>query len=271
MRDVSGIFVLHIKSAPERDDHHLKTDFRALINGQSHRFGISVAHMHHDWIFRNPRGHPPIHLPNTQPLSFSIRAVVNQFKRDAQCMAISGTNYMSAGAQFDILCDVNWWGNDLYLSHTPDFRSCINECALWNTNRTEKCVGAGWISGQYGPAGVAGGSACYFKWRMHGSGEQAIGVDFARLQIQTQLVLICCELADGIVRRRLQLLLLFPLLNPQTYNAAPEIEPVTSRLPALDSMFSAILTGLSGATMFTYPILLTFSLASTDVQFGIPI
>lgn len=35
---------------------------------------------------------------------------------------------------------------------------------MWNANNTDKCVGVVFGPGGYGPAGLAGGSLCYFKW-----------------------------------------------------------------------------------------------------------
>ena len=85
-------------------------------------------------------------------------------------------------------------GNDLRITYTSDFISCINACAAWNAKSTAvdfgECVGVSWVYGNYGPDGTAGGSECFFKWRMKGNGVQTSTADSARLQVQSPTVMI---------------------------------------------------------------------------------
>lgn len=69
-----------------------------------------------------------------------------------------------------MFCNWNWGDNNLYLTFTLDFLSCMDGCAQWNTNNTETCVGVIWVSGDYGPDGLSGGCQCYYKWDMIGAG-----------------------------------------------------------------------------------------------------
>jgi hypothetical protein len=71
----------------------------------------------------------------------------------------------------------------LYLNHTLDFQGCMNGCAMWNTNSTVPCVGVSYIGGIFGPKGDAGGSQCFYKWRMIGLGSGDVLSDSARLQV----------------------------------------------------------------------------------------
>jgi hypothetical protein len=110
---------------------------------------------------------------------------------DAECISSSGGSYQSTtGAKFDMICGVNFNFNDIFLNYTLDYRSCIDGCAVWNTNSTEVCVGIGYAPGNYGPSGVQGGSQCFYKWQMPGLGTYTPGIDSARLQIDAQTTMV---------------------------------------------------------------------------------
>jgi hypothetical protein len=127
----------------------------------------------------------PHYLPTASQGIDLPKTLLTQIKRDIGCIAINSTTYQTSGSTFDILCDTAGWGslNILQITYTLDFVSCINDCVIWNTQNTQKCMGVEWVNGQYGPDGIQGGSECYFFWVMIGNGAPAAGYDSAKLQV----------------------------------------------------------------------------------------
>jgi hypothetical protein len=64
----------------------------------------------------------------------------------------------------------------------------VNGCAEWSVNNTVACVGVSWGMGTYGPEGIAGGSQCFFKWTMQGSGAYSDITDGAQLLVTVSTV-----------------------------------------------------------------------------------
>ena len=101
---------------------------------------------------------------------------------DTQCQ--NGSTYSSPiGRKFSLVCGVNWWPDSLFLNYTTDFDTCLNGCAEWNMNNTESCVGVSFIEGIFGPRGEAGGSQCFYKWRILWSGSLDTLSDSAQVQV----------------------------------------------------------------------------------------
>ena len=80
---------------------------------------------------------------------------------------------------------MNWWSDSLYLDHTVNFDACMNGCAEWNLNNNVSCIGVSYIGGIFGPAGEAGGSQCFYKWRMLGPASLDVLSDSAQLRFDT--------------------------------------------------------------------------------------
>lgn len=104
---------------------------------------------------------------------------------DTECPTLEQNVYVStSGDEFSVTCDYDYYGKDLYLSHTIDFVSCINGCTQWTSNNPEMpCVGAVWSSGAYGPSGLSGGRECFYKWNVTGTGRVVLYSSAARLEI----------------------------------------------------------------------------------------
>ena len=66
----------------------------------------------------------------------------------------------------------------------------MNGCVTWNTNATAPCVGVSYLGGIYGPSGQAGGSQCFYKWRMLGSASGDILSESAQLQVVVWLLIL---------------------------------------------------------------------------------
>src|SRR5271154_2311601 len=92
--------------------------------------------------------------PNTTPSKTMV------VKRGEGCKSLNGaTTFNAGGAVFDIFCGMTWaYYDSLFVSYTPNFQTCMENCVRWNTNNGNQCVGVFWIYGQYGPLGVEGGS-----------------------------------------------------------------------------------------------------------------
>ena len=125
------------------------------------------------------------YLPTSSQRIDLPKKLLTQIKRDTGCTAINSTTYQTSGSTFDILCNTAGWSSldILQITYTIDFVSCINDCAIWNTQKSQKCMGVGWANGEYGPDGVEGGSGCYFFWVMVGNGVPYVDYDSAKLQI----------------------------------------------------------------------------------------
>ena len=90
-------------------------------------------------------------------------------KRASGCASLNGTEtYTSNGVTFNLVCNTRWdsWWDYLHMTYTPDFASCMDGCAMWNTQNTQKCVGVHWLGAIYGPAGLSGGRQCYYFWEI---------------------------------------------------------------------------------------------------------
>jgi len=101
-------------------------------------------------------------------------------KRAEGCTSLNGATAVNvSGSVFDIFCDTIWGYYDiLFISYTPDFQTCIEECVRWNTNNVNHCVGVFWVCQQYGPLGVNGGYECFYTWDMvDGSNSSASDTD----------------------------------------------------------------------------------------------
>jgi len=85
---------------------------------------------------------------------------------DTECISGNGTIYQTAtGAEFEIYCGINWAFGDLYISYTPDFMTCVENCAKWNENTNNTvCLGIAYAPQNYGPDESQ--FECYFKWEL---------------------------------------------------------------------------------------------------------
>ena len=101
-----------------------------------------------------------------------------------ECASKNATGYVIGADKFDLFCDINWAGYDMYLNFTRDFFSCMDGCVRWNENATEVCVGVAYSPQNYGPRGLAGGTQCFYKWTMpNGQEASFVGLDNARLNL----------------------------------------------------------------------------------------
>lgn len=109
---------------------------------------------------------------------------VSQVKGGQGCTGLNRT-YEYEGVAFDIFCGTSWPFEPLYITYTVGFPDCMRECAQWNIEKTQKCVGVAWSSGMYGPRGRAGGSTCWFYWNMV-LGDQHVdtNMDSGRLNLE---------------------------------------------------------------------------------------
>lgn len=126
-------------------------------------------------------------IDNSELMKTKMNSLPPPQPTNMECLEIQGTTYTSiTGTKVDAICGTNWYGNDLHLTFTLDFLSCINGCAEWNSNNTEKCIGVAWVSGNYGPDGLSGGCQCYYKWDMPGTGTSDSFISSAKLINVTQ-------------------------------------------------------------------------------------
>jgi len=101
-----------------------------------------------------------------------------------ECASQNATGYVTTGGKFDLFCDTNWAGNDLYIDFVSDFDGCMDLCGQWNENVADTCVGVAFSTENYGPGGLAGGTQCWFKWSMpDGQSAPFAGLDNARLEV----------------------------------------------------------------------------------------
>jgi hypothetical protein len=129
----------------------------------------------------------PILFGKAKVVKTTVNSLPPPEPTNTECLEIQGTTYTATtGTKVDAICGTNWSGNDLYLTFTLDFFSCIDGCAGWNSNNTEKCIGVAWVSGHYGPDGLSGGCQCYYKWDMPGAGAPYNIVSSAKLINVTQ-------------------------------------------------------------------------------------
>jgi hypothetical protein len=102
-------------------------------------------------------------------------------KRGLGCPELGNNKtYTSNGSTFNINCNTSWGATALFLTYTPDFETCIEQCAIWNRQNAGKCAGVTWTDGTYGPLGVSGGSECLYFWILLGE-TSSPGTDAAQL------------------------------------------------------------------------------------------
>src|SRR5438105_2961997 len=109
---------------------------------------------------------------------------------NTNCAPLNRTTYQSStGATYDIYCtsslnsgEVGVLSGDLFFTYAPDFFSCLNGCAIWNTNASlPQCGGVSFDAQVYGPGGSTGGGWCIYRWAVHGP-FYAEGWDSAQLK-----------------------------------------------------------------------------------------
>jgi hypothetical protein len=123
---------------------------------------------------------------STLELTVHKSGLQSQVRRGLGCQQINAATYVVSGFTFGLVCEATWpVYRALHLSYTLDFAMCMQSCVNWNVNMTDKCAGVVWVSGNYGPHGVSGGSQCWSYWAtLDNEVFSSAGRDLARLQGQ---------------------------------------------------------------------------------------
>jgi hypothetical protein len=121
---------------------------------------------------RSPDLRPLGHHPSAHPTGATPTRL---HERGFGCTELNATDtaiYQVSGSTFNVTCNWTWYDNQqLFVTYTIDFPTCMNECVAWNAGTNSgKCVGVKWTYGFFGPLGPSGGSFCAFFWVISGSG-----------------------------------------------------------------------------------------------------
>ena len=121
--------------------------------------------------------------------ALAATSIESHIKRSSACTQNSTYN-TTPTSSFSISCNSIWaWWDALYITFTPDFESCMNACATWNSQGPKTCLGVSWADGTYGPSGATGGSECIFYWSTSTS-FLSNGTDSAQLEtVETPTVI----------------------------------------------------------------------------------
>jgi len=132
--------------------------------------------------------------------------VSSQPTGNTNCAPLNRTTYQaSTGATYNIYCtsgliagEVGVSSGDLFFRYAPDFLSCLDGCAIWNTNASlTQCEGVSFDAQVYGPGGSTGGGWCVYMWGVHGP-DYSEGWDSAQLKSIVRFLSILLNPSDDI-------------------------------------------------------------------------
>ncbi|KAI9851398.1 MAG: hypothetical protein M1838_003749 [Thelocarpon superellum] len=114
-------------------------------------------------------------------------AAAGQLKATSNCTSL-GSNYVSlleGGWAFDLLCNTDYVGIDMFGVTVFTFQDCMNACASYNRyNGTDACVGVSYVP-EWASYTVKPGGDCFLKSQLPAANSppgNGLSVDSAKLQ-----------------------------------------------------------------------------------------